>query len=715
MPSRSLRILVAASVAALIVPAGTATAATKSPAYPTISKVSPAKLGIGDTLTIAGKNFRSGKYRNTVVLKKDGGRAIFLRVAKASTKSISIKVPAKLLPFLKQKNGAPVFTRFRVRILAARFGRSFTTAKKSPMIGPTAIGAGKATKNDCDGDGKPNSTDTDDDADLLSDTTEKEIGTDACKRDSDGDGMSDGWEYRSALDRNDGAAKASLPSPNRKPYANPLDKTDGDKDQDGDGLTNEAEYAAWATFSNNLRTAPPGGSVLTFSGGNPASDGRGGVPSGYAYADRDQNGFLSDFERDADHDGIPNMDEGGSRDQSGILKPGVSTTPDPRFYDYGLFTQTYIDKVVEYTKQSPVKCAGVNQVPFYCADQAQPLPVAVQKVDPLDWLAKDTDGDGVPDDGDDQDHDGINNMTEYLGELQSAPYRHFAQLDACVPNPDSYFCLIGRVDIDGDGQRNDVDTDDDGDGISDARERQILTDPLMADTDGDGVTDGFEYYSALDLNSAALPFPGKRPYPNALDKDDADKDFDQDSLTLTEEFKAWLYTGAPFPLSYSDGTKYSGGRPAVTGSTAWEDLDGNGVLSDDEEDVDDDGLTNFDETHGRMTQGWWTSVFQAESKYPGPEYAEPSFVDPDTDGDSLKDGADDQDHDGYTNAFEVARPANWATTYVSTAHAGSNPLARVQPYNPCKPTYSDYCHPHAPLGYYGASEDWASPVIANGP
>lgn len=719
MTSKLLRLPIAVLACALLAPAAAADAASSTPAYPTIKKVSPTKLGIGDTLTITGKNFRKGKSRNTVVFKKDGGRAVFVRAPKATTTRITVTVPAKLLPFLKQKSGAPVYTRFRIRVLASRFGKTFTSRAKSPMIGPKAIGGGKTTASDCDGDGIANAKDTDDDNDLLPDTTEKEIGTDACQRDTDGDGMSDGWEYQSALDRNNGRAAGALPSPNRKPYTNPLDKTDGERDQDGDGLTNVLEYAAWATFSNTFRTAPAGGSVLTYSGGNPASDGRGAVPAALTYADRDQNGFLSDFERDADGDGIPNMDEGGTKNLAGITDPAKAATDDPRYYDFGLFTEVYIEKAAELSKQPANKCAGINQVPFYCVEQAAPSPVVVSKVDPLDWLAKDTDGDGVNDDADDQDHDGVSNMTEYLAELNAAPKdRHFQQLDACIPNSDSYFCLLGSVDVDRDGIPNRDDTDDDGDGLSDVLERQIGTDPLQADTDGDGVSDDFEYRSALDLNSAALPYPGKRPYPNPLDGTDANSDFDQDVLTMAEEYKAWRYSGSPVPMNYSDGTKFAIGSVAP-GLVPGIDLDGDGVLSDDERDVDDDGLTNYDETHGRMTQKWWDETYGAppynESTYPGPDYLEPSFVDPDTDGDGVKDGADDQDHDGYTNAFEVARPANWLTTYVSTAHAGSNPLARVQPFNPCKPTYSDYCHAHPPLGYYPPTEDWASPLHQNGP
>jgi hypothetical protein len=92
------------------------------------------------------------------------------------------------------------------------------------------------------------------------------------------------------------------------------------------------------------------------------------------------------------------------------------------------------------------------------------------------------------------------------------------------------------------------------------------------------------------------------------------------------------------------------------------------------------------------------------------------MTNPDTDGDGIPDGADDQDHDGLSNQFEVARPWNWASTYVSTFHDGTNggtqtpnPYARTQPFNPCKPVFSETCHRHPPFDYYPDSEDWQGP------
>ena len=118
-----------------------------------------------------------------------------------------------------------------------------------------------------------------------------------------------------------------------------------------------------------------------------------------------------------------------------------------------------------------------------------------------------------------------------------------------------------------------------------------------------------------------------------------------------------------------------------------------------------------------MNPDWWKVAYDGshgplEKPYPI-SYAGTSFVDPDTDGDGIPDGADDNDHDGLSNLQEIQRPANWHTTYVSDTHAGGtspNPFARVNPFNPCKPIDSDTCHTWAPVGYYDPSEDWHSPV-----
>ena len=101
-----------------------------------------------------------------------------------------------------------------------------------------------------------------------------------------------------------------------------------------------------------------------------------------------------------------------------------------------------------------------------------------------------------------------------------------------------------------------------------------------------------------------------------------------------------------------------------------------------------------------MRIDWWTAQYDGqngpkETPYPDAHrrYAEPSFIDPDSDGDGILDGNDDQDHDGYLNWFEVARPAGWASAYTSaTRFPWHRALRRTRPAGarqPVQPVQAD--------------------------
>ena len=401
--NRSLKIVLTAATV-LAAPIAQASAATTKAVYPSVSNISPKRVAIGGTMTVKGKGFRAGKGKNTVVFQRTGKPAIFVRASDATTTKLTVKIPAKLTDFLATKAGAPTPTTFRMRILAARFAKSFTPTSLSPVITP---------------------------------------------------------------------------------------KTS-------------------------------------------ASNGTGGTGSG--------------------------------------------TTPGP--------------------------------------GTVAPVPPTCQQV-----AAADPDG------------------------------------------------------------------DKDGDGITNAREAQILTDPCNADSDGDGMVDGYEYQSALDLNSIALPYPGKRPWPNALDPSDGGYDFDGDGLTLSQEYSLWRYSGAAFPVSqYSDGTQNSGGRMYVTTSAeTWLDRDGNGILTDDQRDADGDGLSNMVEFNLQGTQAWWASKYSDEQPYSIATFSTLSATDTDSDGDGVNDGADDQDHDGWSNFQEMQQTRPQTDI-------------RVQPFNPCLPDpWSRTCSRYKPF------------------
>ena len=301
------RVAIMAALAALLAPAGAAEAKTKKkvPA-PVVTSVSPMDAEVGDTLTIRGRNFKRGRGRNTVVFKRDGARAVFVKADIATAKLMKVKVPSRLVEFMANQGTAKVPTVFRVRILASRFGKRFTPASKSPRIGPDnpppppAPPVAAAAEGDCDGDGVLNRSESDDDADglsddvelslqldpckvdtdgdgledrweydcdrngtlnrdqadddsdLLPDSLEGEIFTDPCSADSDGDSITDGYEYRSAIDLNDDSYQdpnQSLPYPSGRPYPNPLFK-DAETDYDGDGLWLVDEFNLWRAYGD---------------------------------------------------------------------------------------------------------------------------------------------------------------------------------------------------------------------------------------------------------------------------------------------------------------------------------------------------------------------------------------------------------------------------------------------------------------------------------
>jgi hypothetical protein len=150
------------------------------------------------------------------------------------------------------------------------------------------------------------------------------------------------------------------------------------------------------------------------------------------------------------------------------------------------------------------------------------------------------------------------------------------------------------------------------------------------------------------------------------------------------------------------------------------DLDGNNVLSDDERDEDADGLSNYEETHGRMNPEYWKGCYTLEKPYIN-EYAGTDVVNSDTDGDGIRDGADDQDHDDIPNLMELSRYAasdpslddNEPGYTCKPADGLPEPPAmwhpdeygRVNPFNPCLPARFSRTCPRIVNGSTGAPFD----------
>ena len=442
-----------------------ADAAKSTSRYPTVSKIAPMRVGIGETMTITGKNFRPGPRRTTIGFKRDGKPMVFIKADNATRTRLVVQVPEKLRSFLGKRQGALVATRFRIRISAYRFAKSYTSLRRSPTILPTGATPGATTSDgalagtngttlqaatgpaaavatgpgatgdapvveDCDGDGTVDVTDTDDDNDLLTDVLELTLRTNRCAKDTDGDGMEDGWEYKSALDLNrESCPQASgdvypvpcapaTPYPGKRPYPNPLDGSDAEMDYDGDKLPAWAEHRAslrhgrsvtnlW--YSDGLQASQdsnPGDGCRGITppaplGGNPqyTLDRGGMVGRGY------KNGCLTDDERDEDNDFLTNEEELG-----------------------GELSRPEWWQVVWKEPLYPLNLAGT------------------------DWLDTDSDGDTVPDGIDDQDNDDFWNVEEINRGPMSVDKEDIDSADRsglwvnpfnpCLPSPLARTCMV---------------------------------------------------------------------------------------------------------------------------------------------------------------------------------------------------------------------------------------------------------------------------------
>jgi hypothetical protein len=459
-----------AALGALLVPAlaGPATADAakrkKSKRYPVVTSVSPMDVKVGDTITIRGRNFKRGKNKNTVVFKRDGARAVFVKSTLGTARQIRVVVPETLREFVAETSSA----RFRLRVLSERFSKRFTSTSKSPLItapakpagstpgAPAAPGApgapGAPAAPGTPAPEAPRNCTGDEDGDLLDAATENNLGLNPCLLDSDDDGVADGYELQSARDLNDDEyqnVNDHLPYPGKRPYPNPLFK-DSDVDYDGDSLTLAEEYRLWKVFGS------PALENLLYSDGNTyslsARDGgtgrrrptqavagypkhadfqawasshgyqpvflsvaapwhaaanqqpfdlldfnrSGAVDTGVRvayldsereYFDFDADGFVSDDERDEDADGLTNYDEA-----------------------HGRTTAAYWKGCYAREKPYDVLYAGT------------------------DLTVADTDGDGVRDGADDQDHDDIPNVMELSRNAASGHSDWDPHKGQCVPN-----------------------------------------------------------------------------------------------------------------------------------------------------------------------------------------------------------------------------------------------------------------------------------------
>ena len=437
--------LLALSATALVVSVPAAPAAKKKASTPSITRVMPMRISVGARLTILGKNFKSERKANTIIFRAPNGRSAFAKPRRASRRKLVVVVPSAVARLLGGSVNNPQPTRLKLRVLAGKFS-AFTTRRLSPVV--TSFGSGDGPGGGSPGGGSPGggsggggstgggstgggpaaaacASSADHDGDMLPNALEAELTTDPCLADTDGDTVADGYEYKSAVDLNNDdyqEPNQSLPYPGKRPYPNPLDPSDAGIDFDGDtlqlfseqslwlissdpagrtldnplsysdglqhsiyefrpgqgnrrfpslpaaGYAKQADFAGWAAaagYRTDLHVPDPDNpgqylvrDLFDFDL-NPAT------PEADLHYDLDGSGFLSDQERDEDADGMINFDENTGRTQAGWWSSC-----------YAAETPYYIT----YTD----------------TDLADP----------------DTDGDGVRDGADDQDHDDLPNVME---------------------------------------------------------------------------------------------------------------------------------------------------------------------------------------------------------------------------------------------------------------------------------------------------------------
>jgi hypothetical protein len=448
--------LLALSATALLVSAPAAPAA-KTAAKPSISRVTPMRISVGARLTIIGRNFKAERKANTVVFRAPNGRSAFAKPRRASRKKLVVVVPGAVSRLLRGSLSNPKPTRLKLRVLAGKFS-AFTPRRLSPVVTPFGSGDGPGAGNPGGGGGAggsggsggsgaklPCTSSADHDGDMVPNALEAQLGTDSCLADTDGDGVGDGYEYKSAVDLNNDdyqEPNQSLPYPGKRPFPNPLDPSDANTDFDGDtlqlaveqslwlfssssagrvldnplsysdglqhsiyefhagqgnrrfpslpaaGYSKQAEFVDWAVsagYRSNLHVPDPNnpGAFLVRGLFDSNLDGT-ESPGEALHFDLDGNTFLADHERDEDADGMINFDENNGRMQASWW----------------------------------ASCYG-KETPYY-----------ITYTD-TDLADSDTDGDGVRDGADDQDHDDFPNVME-LSRISASAHDDREGGQSCV-------------------------------------------------------------------------------------------------------------------------------------------------------------------------------------------------------------------------------------------------------------------------------------------
>jgi hypothetical protein len=490
----------------------------------------------------------------------------------------------------------------------------------------------------------------DPDNDGLTNHEESLTGTDPHDSDSDDDRLPDGWEVDHGLG----------------PLAN-----DAEGDLDSDGLTNLEEYLAG--------TDPH----------DPDSD-----DDGWSDGWEMDHGFdpaVDDRTLDSDHDGLSNFDEyqlgtdWRNADTDGdTIGDGIEVGPDPtspRDSDHdGTIDARDIDSDGDGVpdRVEGLSDADNDDVPNYLDDDSDGDGIAdategqglIDTDDDgiLDYLDLDSDSDSIADapegegdvdlDGipnyrdDDSDGDGILDGWEKDDDPDNDGRPNY--LDRDSDNDGILDLLEGTGDFDHDGIANYLDLDSDDDGIADAQEG-------ITDSDGDGIHDYLDLDSDADNVPDAVEGIGdldRDGIPNYLD-DDSDNDGIVDLVEGTNDAD-----GDQIPDYLDLDSDADNIADTVEGI---DDFDGDGVPNYLDDDSDGDGIADSIEGAADADGDHAPNYLDLDSDSDGiadrvegtgdlDEDEVPNYLDDDSDGDGIADrveGATDADGDHTPNYLDL--------------------------------------------------------------